>query len=291
MSPDTSVPKGTQIASLLEDFSLEISGKDAEAVKLLSGLLPAGTRINITFLGNEGSAERVAAAAAVRDVGLVPVPHFSARRLGSVAEFRDGLSQMADVGATKEVFLVGGDPTEPQGPFPDALSLIRTGLLPEYGVEHVGIAGYPEGHPDINIATLWTAMHDKIAALAEQSLGGVMTTQFSFDSAAVVEWVATVRGEGVDLPLRIGVPGPTSVKRLVAYARRCGVKSTTGIAQKYGFSLGRLLGTAGPDRFVDDLASGIDPARHGDVRLHLYTFGGVDQTAQWVREAIGKVST
>ena len=91
-----------------------------------------------------------------------------------------------------------------------------------------------------------------------------------------------VRQRGVTAPVRIGVPVPAGVKRLLAYARRSSVCTSTEVVRKYGFSLANLLGTAGPDTFLHALAEGYDPARHGELDLHLYAFGGLRQTAEWV---------
>ena len=52
------------------------------------------------------------------------------------------------------------------GEFPDALSVIRTGLFGQYGIRQVVIAGYPEGHGKISVPKLEQAMYDKLAALA-----------------------------------------------------------------------------------------------------------------------------
>jgi methylenetetrahydrofolate reductase (NADPH) len=180
--------------------------------------------------------------------------------------------------------VVGGDPETPEGPYADSLSVIRTGVLQQHGVRGVGVSGYPEGHPGIDDATLWSALTDKAAAIREQGLEPEIITQFGFDKDPVLEWLAEVRRRGVDAPVRIGVPGPAGVKRLLGYARRFGVGTSAGIVQKYGFSLTNLLGTAGPDRFLRDLAAGHDPAVHGQVLLHFYTFGGLRATAEWVRE-------
>jgi methylenetetrahydrofolate reductase (NADPH) len=49
------------------------------------------------------------------------------------------------------------------------------------------------------------------------------------------------------------------------------VPSVTSIA---GLSLANLMGTAGPDKFLRGLAANHDPAVHGDVKVHFYTFGG-----------------
>ncbi len=50
---------------------------------------------------------------------------------------------------------------------------------------------------------------------------------------------------------------------------------------RYGVSLGRLLGSAGPDELVDRLAAGLRP-EHGPVRLHFYPFGGLVRTVEWI---------
>lgn len=270
-------------SSLLDDFSLEMTGKDVPALAEAQGVLPAGTRINVTFLGNEDLPMRLAAAAAVRAAGHIPVPHISARRLGSAAELEKFLSALSDAGAVENVFVVAGDPAEPMGPYADSLAVIASGLPAAHGARHISISGYPEGHPDIDEQTLWSALEQKLAAVQEQGLEASIITQFGFDTAPVLAWCEELRGRGITVPVRIGVPGPAGIKRLLGYARRFGVGTSASIAQKYGFSLTNLLGTAGPDRFLRDLAAEHDPGRHGVVQLHFYTFGGLRPTAEWVR--------
>ena len=97
-----------------------------------------------------------------------------------------------------------------------------------------------------------------------------------------------MRQHGITLPVRVGVPGPAGVRRLLSYASRFGVSTSAGIARKYGLSLTSLMGTAGPDRFIRELAAGYDPARHGEVKLHFYTFGGLRATSEWISEFTGE---
>lgn len=181
--------------------------------------------------------------------------------------------------------MIGGDPKTPQGPFASALDVIRSGLLPAHGVREVGIGGYPEGHPDIGQEQLWQALRDKSEALRQQGLAGSIITQFGFDEKPILSWLERVRESGIDLPVRIGAPGPTSVKRLLGFARRFGVASSAGIARKYGLSMTNLIGNAGPDRLLEHLHRGYREETHGEVRVHLYTFGGLVQTARWARQA------
>lgn len=276
---------------LVGGYSLEMTGKDVPGLTEARDSIPAGTKINVTFLGNEDLDMRVAASKAVRDMGFIPVPHISARRLSSQGQLEEFLGRLQEVGATESVFAVGGDPAEPEGPYPDSLSIIRTGLLQQYGVKEVSIAGYPEGHPDISTDTLWRHLEDKSAALAEQGLGATILTQFAFDTDPVIDWVKGVRERGITSTIRIGTPGPAGIKRLISFARRFGVGANAMIVKKYGFSLTNLMGTAGPDTFVTDLSGLLarDPAS-GEVKLHFYTFGGLKATADWAQQYVDGMS-
>src|SRR6478735_5169834 len=281
----------TAARRLLDGFSLEMTGKDVAGLEEARHAIPAGSKINVTFLGNEDLDMRVAAAKTLRDFGFVPVPHIAARRLKSRDQLEEFLGRLQQVGATENVFAVGGDPAEPEGPYPDSLSLIQTGLLEKYGVRQVSIAGYPEGHPDVTTDVLWRHLEDKLAALKEHGLDAVILTQFAFDTDPVMAWIKEVRGRGVQAQIRIGTPGPAGVKRLLGFARRFGIGTNAMIVKKYGFSLTNLMGTAGPDRFLSDLAERLATQDAGDVKLHFYTFGGLLPTSQWAREFVAAQSS
>jgi methylenetetrahydrofolate reductase (NADPH) len=270
--------------SLLDGFSLEMTGKDAVRLADARNSIPRGTRINVTFLENEDARMRLDAARAVRRSGFVPVPHIPARRFRSREMLDEFLAALAAEAATDSVFVVAGDPAVPLGPYGDALAVIESGLLERYGVRDVGVSGYPDGHPAIADADLWSALEGKVATLARLGLPGSVITQFGFDVDPVLRWIEAVRDRGIGLPIRVGVPGPAGVRRLLTYAARFGVGTSAGIARKYGFSITNLMGTAGPDRFIRALADAYDPRRHGEVKLHFYTFGGLKPTAEWISE-------
>ena len=122
----------------------------------------------------------------------------------------------------------------------------------------------------------------KYRALETRGLTGDVITQFGFDVDPVLDWIETARERGIAAPVRIGVPGPAGVRRLLRFATRSGVGAGASIARKYGLSLTNLVGTAGPDRFLRALATDYHPARHGEVKLHFYTFGGLRATTDWI---------
>ena len=270
------------MSTLLDDFSMEMTGKDVAKVENAASVIPRGTRINVTFLENEDLTMRVSAAAAVKRLGFTPVPHISARRLKSQEMLEEYLTALRDIGTSDNVLIVGGDPTVPMGPYEESLAVIESGLLEQYGVKHISIGGHPSGDPNIPPDVLMPAIEKKAAALANLNIPGTIITQVDFDVDRVLSWVAEVRDHGVELPIRVGVPGPASVKLLLGFAGRLGISTSTTIAKKYGLSVTNLLGKAGPENFIRDLKSGLDPARHGVVKLHFYTFGGFKTTAEWI---------
>ncbi len=277
-------PAAKPVCALLDHYSIEMTAKDVPYLEEAADVIPKGTKIPVTFLPGETFEMRIAAARRVRELGFLPIPHISARRLHSQEELESFLGGLQREVGTDHAFIVAGDPPQPLGPYEDALSIIRTGLLAKYGIRRVGISGYPEGHPDIGNEKLWQAKREKQAAILERGHDFAVVTQFSFDAEPVLVWLEQVRKAGIQALVRVGVPGPASVKRLLAFASRCGVGASTKVMKKYGMSLTRLLTTAGPDKLIEELAAGLDPVRHGEVLLHFYPFGGLRTTAEWVRD-------
>lgn len=266
---------------LLRELSIEITAKDHDKIELLRGRIPDRTPISITFLPGEDFDSRILAACRVRDAGFTPVPHISARRLHSVGELDTFLGALTDNASVDRVFVVAGDIAEPAGPFRDALSVIRSGALAQHGIEQVGIAGYPEGHPGISGAALERALCDKLEALEAAGQSAWIATQFGFDAEPVLAWLAALRTQ-TTVPVRVGVAGPASIKALMRFAARCGVGVSAKVMAKYGLSLTQLLGSAGPGPLIEELAERLEPEVHGDVRLHFYPFGGLEKTADWI---------
>lgn len=271
------------MTSLFHAYSIEATTKDVGTLGALDGdgLRPA--QVFVPWLPEEGDEARIAACAAVARTGFVPVPHLSARRIASV-DALDGL-----LGAlrrhTSALFLIAGDLAAPIGPFADSLSVIRSGLIERHGFTSVGLAGHPDGHPDVAAPVLWAALADKIDALNQRGIEAQIVTQFSFDAGQVLRWTAELRARGIAAPLRIGLPGPASVRTLLRFAARCGVAASAGVVAKYGLSLSRLLGSAGPDRFLAALQDGLSAQDLGAVHLHVFPFGGFAPFAAWLEGA------
>jgi methylenetetrahydrofolate reductase (NADPH) len=266
---------------ITDGYSLEMTAKDIAALQDAAPLIPADTPLSVTFLPGEDPAARVAATVAVRKLGFEPMPHFSARRILSEDDFEGYLKAVVEQAGVTRCFIVAGDPAEAMGPYSDTSALLATGAFERAGIKAIGIGGHPEGHPVMSKDECWAVLDSKVRDIERRGMAALIVTQFCFDPDALLEWVKQLRARGIDTPVRIGIPGPASIKSLLRFAVRCGVGASTAVMKKYGVSITNLLGTAGPDRLVDDFAQKLAP-EHGLIRLHFYPFGGLVKTSQWI---------
>lgn len=270
-------------AGVTEGYSLEMTAKDIEALRAAAPMMPVDTPVAVTFLPGEDPAARIAAAVAVRQLGFEPMPHFSARRIVSEDAFEDYLQAVVAQAGVRRCFIVAGDPPEPQGPYADTTALIATGAFERAGITAIGVGGHPEGHPVMSEQQCWEVLESKIADIEARGMAPLVVTQFGFDPDAFLTWLKGLRARGLDVPVRIGIPGPAGIKTLLRFAARCGVGASASVMSKYGISITQLLGTAGPDKLVDSFAAKLGE-EHGRVRLHFYPFGGIGKTVEWIAD-------
>lgn len=270
-------------SNMVDGYSLEMTAKEVEGIKKAAHLIRPGTQIAVTFLPGEEIEQRVEAAVLVRELGFEPIVHLSARRIASEEILDQYLKDITEKAGVKRVFIIAGDPPEAEGPYSDSLQIIETGLLEKHGIEIVGLGGHPEGHPNNTPAELWDWMERKIAAVRAHNMTPLVVTQFAFDDDAIVAWLAEMRERGIDVPVRLGIPGPAGIKRLLGFAKRCGVGASANVMKKYGVSVTNLIGRAGPDKLVNSLNDKLTE-KHGRVRLHLYPFGALTASAEWINE-------
>lgn len=281
-TPISTLDGSTCLSEMITDgYSLEMTAKDIAALQDAAARIPANTSLSVTFLPDENPKARVAAAVAVRKLGFDPMPHFSARRIVSKVDFEKYLQAVVKEAGVSRCFIVAGDPAKPMGPYADTASLIATGAFERAGIKTIGIGGHPEGHPVMSVEERWAVLGLKTREIEARGMDALIVTQFGFDSDVVLAWLKELRTRGLETPVRIGIPGPASIKSLLRFAARCGVGASTSVMKKYGISIASLLGSAGPDKLVDGFARHLGP-EHGDVRLHFYPFGGLLKTVEWI---------
>ncbi|MDN2711449.1 methylenetetrahydrofolate reductase [Janthinobacterium sp. SUN118] len=276
-------------SNIAHAYSLEVSAKDMPALSAAASRIVPASTIAIPYLPREDDAARLAAARIVRTLGFEPMPHFSARRIASLAAFDSFVQRAVAEAGVERCFVIAGDPSNPMGPFSDSAALIDTGVFERAGIKVIGVGGHPEGHPVMNTAAQWEVLERKCHSIERRGMRPLIVTQFAFDADTVLTWLRALRARGIAHPVRVGVPGPASIAVLARYAALCGVSACASMWSKYGVSIGKLFGTAGPDLFVERLAAGLTTA-HGQVSLHFFPFGGIAQSVKWIEQYRSRIA-
>ena len=291
MTPETPPPQlrlsAAEIAraagELVSGGSIEMSAHRLQDVPAIADVLPVGTPVYVNHLPRNTLAETLAALIAVRRAGLEPVPHLAARRLASRAEATTFLKAAAERAGVAKLLLIAGDTATPAGPYSDGAALLRDGVLEACGIRELGLPGYPEGHPRIAAAKCVAALDEKLALAAARGIGAYVLTQFSFAPQRVAEFCADLARRAPAVPVYVGIAGPANPLALIKYAQTCGVGASLRAMQAQGMGTVRLLTHTNPDEQLATLAR--HNAGHGGsnvVGVHVYSFGGVRRTAEWM---------
>ena len=279
-APDLA-PRRHRVTELVAACSVEISPRDDFAGARLRELLDPGTTVFVNYPASVTHHDIVAACARLRRAGFEPVPHIAVRRLASFTQASDFLQRAAAEAEVRAALIIGGDPDHPVGPFPDSYDLLASGLVERHGLREVLFAGHPEGHPRIASRTLDQALLAKVALARRQGLRVSLVTQFGFEAAPILRWIASLRTRDVVCPVRVGIAGPATVATLAKFAVRCGIGASLRALARGHTAFARILAEAGPDALIDALVAEEDPGRVIDG-LHIFTFGGIRRTAEWI---------
>jgi methylenetetrahydrofolate reductase (NADPH) len=241
--------------------------------------LPPGARVSVTASPAKGLEATVALSVRLEGAGFRVVPHISARMVRDENHLKALLAPLADAGIDR-AFVVGGDAEEP-GAFPDGLSLLEAmtnlGLAPT----EIGIPCYPQGHAFIPDDKLLAALQ------AKARFASYMTTQLCFDANAIGSWLAARRADGIELPVRIGIPGVAAIPKLIEISARIGVRDASRFVLKNTRFVGQLLASGGvyrPSGLLERLSPLIADPAADVIGLHIYTFNQVAATESWRRE-------
>lgn len=290
-SPITPVPTALMenpLGAFLAKASIEITGRQVDKIPQVAELMPKGASVFVALIDAADLQGQVAAVAALRKAGFNPIPHIPARFVRDANDLTERLAAFAGEAAVTDVLALGGGAPQPIGQYDAAIQILRTGAFQKAGIRRIGIAGHPEGNPDITKihgeAMLLATLKEKNAWLKDNGIAGFIATQFLFDAGPLAHWASVLREEGIDLPVHVGVPGPATIKTLVKYAAMCGVGNSARFIRKQALNVTKLLSVSEPTEFVDQLATlHFDKPELGIAAPHLYPFGGFDKLSAWMK--------
>jgi methylenetetrahydrofolate reductase (NADPH) len=283
--------EGLDLQQCLRTFvatgSTEVTPHDVKLLDDFARVVPAQFRVYVAHTPKATLDEVVRVALRLAALGMRPVPHIVARRVDSLDRLRAALGMLGGAGID-EILLIAGDRAVPEGRFASALDVLETGVMYEAGITRVGVAGHPEGHPAVPDAALWEALEHKQAFGLARGIQMHIATQFGFDSRSLGSWERGLAARGITLPIHAGIAGPAPLPKLLRYALQCGVGASLKAVSGNALSIGRL------PHFVtraDEMLLGVYGAKqhNSDSRIfapHFFAFGGVLETARWLRAVI-----
>jgi len=275
-----------QIIEFMSGFSLETTPGAAAKIADYRQHIEPNTCVYITFLPGSDFADTLAVAARLSREGFRPIPHFAARSIPSRKFLDEVLQRLSGDLGIDQVLCIAGGVDQPLGEFSDTMQLLETGLFDEHGIRNIGVAGHPEGSPDISAEAIRRALAWKNAFHQRSDASLYIATQFCFEAAPIIAWDRALREAGNNLPIHIGIPGPASVKALINHARACGVGPSMRFLTRQARNIAKLLSVSAPDQMLTELAHyGATDPNNGISSVHMYPLGGLSKTARWAYAA------
>ena len=235
------------------NFSIEISpSTDLET-------LPALKDVYITLLPGGDFKETADQAEKLVKKGFNPIPHIPARSIESEAQLKEYVSRCKD-GGTKQVLVIGGS-REPIGQFDSSFQLLETGYFEDM---KIGIAGHPEGSPDISDSNLEKAMNDK------KPYADYIVTQWLLYPQPIIDFISKQT-----VPVHVGITGPLKITSLIKFANIVGAKNSLNFLKSNFSKALDLLTPKDPNDLIGKVKSHTD-------NFHIYTFGGLKETNKWL---------
>jgi methylenetetrahydrofolate reductase (NADPH) len=271
-------------SELVANGSIELSVAALEQIPKAAQLLPFGTSVYIPSPAKQRLDSNIEIVGALHEAGLEAVPHIAARKLNSRRELRDYLLRVVEDYGVHRVLIIGGDVNQAAGPYQDSSALLHDDVLAEAGIHEIGIAGYPEGHPRIPHQVLNADFDEKLELASRIGLGIEVITQFSFAPTRIVEYCATLSHRAPEIPVYVGLAGPTQTAMLIRYARYCGVSASLRALTDLGVKAIKQMSHTDPDEQLTALAQYCAMRESCNViGIHVFSFGNFERSAAWMR--------
>jgi len=237
------------------NFSLEIG------LKTNLNNLPKVKDVYITLLPGEDFRQVAEKAKELANLSFNPVPHFPARSIKNLDILKDYVMRCKD-GGVKQALVIGGS-AQPVGDFHCSLQLLETGLFEGF---RIGIAGHPDGSPDISDSDLEKAMKDK------KPYADYIVTQWLMEPEPIIKFVSKQT-----IPVHVGITGPMKISSLLKFANTIGAKNSINFIKS---NLGKTFDLLRP-KDPNDL---IKKVKSVTSNFHIYTFGSLKETNTWLME-------
>ena len=269
-----------KIISLIDGFTIELNPKVRHKINSIP--LEKKNNVYITYLPDASENDILETIEFVSKNNLTPITHLPARTMKNLDHVHQFLSQVRERTDSKKILVIGGGGNQ-LGKITSSLEILNSGLLEENDFNEIGIAGHPEGSPDISQETIDNFLNDKFELTKTKGLNLELVTQFFFDAAPFINWCEELTKKKITIPVRVGFPGPASFKTLLNFGLMSGVGNSINFLKKNSSKVSDLLTKTSNDEMLISLAEFAN--KNSPLKsFHCFPFGGFEKTCLWLNE-------
>ena len=269
-----------KIISLIDGFTIELNPKVRHKINSIP--LEKKNNVYITYLPDASENDILETIEFVSKNNLTPITHLPARTMKNLDHVRQFLSQVRERTDSKKILVIGGGGNQ-LGQITSSLEILNSGLLEENNFNEIGIAGHPEGSPDISQETIDNFLNDKFELTKTKGLSLELVTQFFFNAAPFINWCEELTKKKITIPVRVGFPGPASFKTLLNFGLMSGVGNSINFLKKNSSKVSDLLTKTSNDEMLISLAEFAN--KNSPLKsFHCFPFGGFEKTCLWLNE-------
>jgi len=268
------------IIDFVDDFTVELNPKVQKKITEIH--INKKNKIFVTYLPESNEKEIFSAVDFVESKGFTPIVHLPARTMRDINHVEDFLMNIRKLTKSHDILIIGGGGNQ-VGSIKSSLDILESGLLEKYNFYKIKVAGHPEGSPDIKDDVLKKFLLAKQEIHDSKELDLEIVTQFFFQSDPFIKWDVFLDSIGVNLPVRVGFPGPATFKTLLNFGLMSGVGNSLNFLKKNSNKIGDLLVKTTNDKLLIELvAAGKLSKSKRPNSFHCYPFGGFEKTCHWL---------
>ena len=278
--------KELKVKEILDGYSIETTPNVYEKYGSFSDLLSKNNSVYVTFLPDEDSKRVIDTSKKLIDEGFDVIPHLPARTIKNNSDLEKYIGALSEISGCNKILVIGGGGKQ-KGHISSSMDVLKTELLSKFNFNEVGLAGHPEGNPDISEKDIDKAIIEKNAFALDTNLKVYLATQFFFEAKSLENWERKLVSLNNNLDIHAGIPGPATLKTLIGYATSCGIGNSIRFLSKQAMNITKLAKTKNPDKLISDLADYKELNPKSKLKkLHFYAFGGIKKTSDWLDKII-----
>ena len=279
----------TNFKDFTSGYSIEVIPRSAAKIESFADLLPKNTRVYLAHLETEDISAMIATAKRLNREGFTVMPHIPARLIQNQATLNDWISMYQNEAGVDEALLLAGGSKKPVGDFDSSIQLIESGLFDKAGFKRLHVAGHPEGSKDIDPSGGTKSVTEALSWKQEFSkrtdASMAIATQFCFDADVVKKWADSIKENGIDIPIHIGIAGPAKLQTLLKFSVECGIGASMKVLTKRAKDLTTLLLPYKPTQILNELADyKFKDPKSNIEQVHFFPIGGIKQTVDWIED-------